>query len=134
MRKRILLSVIVLVISSSSLIGEDILKFLLSGQSATYSVYLVRHNYFVVYGLSLIVIFLIFYSRKNKLNMYLLGMFLVFWVLSLRTFAVVKNYDTTLVSGIAVIPLYNCEVVQGDSCDMVFDFFLEDKVKKAISD
>ncbi len=134
MKKRIILSFIILIISSSSLVSEDLVKFLLSGQSATYSVFLIRHSYIVVYGLSLIVIFLIFYLKKNKVNRYLLGMFLIFWILSLRTFAVVKNYDTTLVSGIGIVPICKCEVVQEDDCDIIFDFFLEDKVKKAISD
>lgn len=131
---RIFLSVIILLISSSSLVDGDLFKFLFSGQSSTYGVFLIRHNYLVVYGLALIVIFSLFYLRKNKLNKYLLGISLILWLLSLRTFAVVKNYDTTLVSGISIIPICKCEVVKEDSCDMIFDFFLEDKIKKAISD
>ncbi len=134
MKKKILLSVIILVISSTSLLGEDLIKFLLSGQSATYSVFLIRHNIFVGYLLSLLAIFLIFYLKKNKVIKYLLGIVLIIWVFSVRTIAVVKIYDTTLVYGIGIIPIYKCEVVQKDNCDIIFDIFLEEKVKKAVSD
>lgn len=134
MKKKILLSIIILAISSVSLVDEDFLKFLISGQSATYSAILIRHSYIVVYGISLIVIFLIFYIKKKFIK-YLLGIALVFWGLSLRTFVVVKSYNNTvLVSGFSFVPINKCEMIEEDVCDVKFSFFLKDKVKRAISE
>lgn len=122
-------------IASLSLIPEDFVKFMLSGQSATYSATLIRHSCIVVYGISLIVIFLIFYLKKNKFIKYLLGIALVFWGLSLRTFVVVKNYNNTvLVSGFTFVPINKCEIIEKDDCNVKFSLFLKDKVNKAISE
>ncbi len=130
---KILLSIIILAVSSASFVSEDFLKFLLLRESATYSAILIRHNYIIVYGIALIVIFLIFYLKKNQLIKYLLGIALTFWVLSLRTFVVVKNYNTVLVSGISFFPISKCELIEEDDCYVKFSFFLESKVEKNIS-
>lgn len=130
--KSILISVIVLGVASLSLISEDFSKFLLSGQSNTYSISLVRHSSVVVFAISLVVIFFIFFFKKNNVCKWLLGISIVVWVLSQRTYAIVKSQDTILISGFAVIPVNRCKLSSKGNCDVKFDFFLAKEVEKAI--
>ena len=134
-KTKVILGILILMIASLSLVPEDFVKFMLPGQSATYNATLIRHSCIIVYGISLIVIFLIFHLKKNSFIKYLLGIALVFWGLSLRTFVVVKNYNNTiLVSGFTFVPINKCEIIEEDDCDVNFSFFLKEKVKKAISE
>jgi len=131
--RNILISIIVLGVASLSLISEDFLKFLLAGQSDTNSILLVRHSSITVFTLSLIVILFIFLFNKRHLYKYLLGISLVFWVFSLRTFVVMKSHDIFLISGFSIFPIKKCEVSPKDRCFVKFDFLMKREVEKAIS-
>lgn len=132
--QKISIGILILIIASFSLIGEDFIKFLLSGQSATYNVYLVRHHYLLVIGIAFIALLSNFYYEKSKLYKYLLRVSLVLLILSLKTYAVVKSTNNTvLVSGFSFIPINKCEVTKIDNCDIGFGFFLEKKVRETMS-
>lgn len=131
--KYILISVIVLGVASLSLISEDFSKFLLSGQSNTYSITLIRQSSVVVFTMSFVVILFIFLFKKNNVYKYLLGISLVIWLLSQRTYAIVKNHDTILISGFAVIPVNRCKLSLKENCSVIFEFFMAKEVEKALN-
>lgn len=132
--KNILISVIVLGVASLSLINEDLSKFLLSGQSNTYDISLIRHNSVVVFAISLVVILFIFLFKKSNVYKCLLGISLVVWVLSQRTYAIMKERDITVISGFAVIRLDRCKLSPKDNYRVNFDFFMAKEVEKAIKE
>ncbi|MFN8260034.1 MAG: hypothetical protein U0X41_03745 [Chitinophagales bacterium] len=130
--KNILFSLLILIVASFSIIDEDLLKFLLSGQSGTYNVSLVRYNYMIVFVISLLAIFFLFHLKRNNIFKYLFGISLQLLFLSLRTFAIVNNHKTVLISGYAIFPISECEVTANDSCPVKFDFLIKDEIKRAI--
>lgn len=89
--KNIVISLIILGVASLSLIDEDTSIFLLSGQSNTYAFSLIRYSPIVVFSVSLVVMFGVFLFRKGTLYKYLLGISLVLWVLSNRTYAIAND-------------------------------------------
>lgn len=133
--KKTFLVIFVLLLILIGLINEDFVKFLLSGQSDTYNVILVRHNYSIIIGISIITVLSIFYYDKRKLIKYLMIFCLVFLVISLRTFAVIKKPNKIVViSGLSFIPLKKCEIKEHNDCGSFFDFFLNKKVDQIIED
>jgi len=130
--KKIFISVFVLGVSSLSLISEDFSKFLLSGQSNTYNISLIRHNSIVVFAIALVVILFIFLYKKRNVYKYLLGISLVVWVLSQRTYAIVENHDPILISGFSVFPVNRCKFFLKENCRVKFDYFLAKEVEDAI--
>jgi uncharacterized membrane protein len=130
--KNTLISITILAVASLSLISDDFLKFLLSGRSNTYDASLIRHSPITVFLMSFVVIFFVFLLKRKHIYKYLLGISLVFWMLSLSTFIVVKNHNTILISGFSLFPISSCEVFPKDKRTMKFYFFLGKEVEKAI--
>ena len=134
-KKKTVIGLIILLIASSCLINEDFAKFILSGQSGTYNVILVRHSFLTVLSISIMAMVFNLISERRKLFKYLLGTSILLLVISLKTFAIVKNSNNiTVVSGISIFPIYNCEVSNTGDCKMGFCFFLQDEVNKAVED
>ncbi len=134
-KKKIIIGLLILLIASFSFISEDFVKFLLSGQSGSYNVILVRHSFLIVLSISLIATLLNLISERRKIYKYLLGVSIVLLVMSLKTFAIVKNgKNTILVSGFSFFPIYKCEVIKKSDGEVVFCFFLKDEVENAIDD
>lgn len=132
--KSFILCLLVLLISSVNyVLDEDLLKLLLTGHSATYNVYFVKHNYSLVFGLSTMVIVFGFFSKKMKWAQYILGLSLVFWLLSLRTYAIIKDDNIIIVKGVTFVSISKCEVSSHDSnCVGMFDFFLKSELENII--
>ena len=126
---KISLSVIVLGIASLSLISEELSKFILLGKSSTYDGTLIRYSPLVVFTISFIVVFLIFLFKKSNLHKCLLGVFLLVWLLSQRTY-VVDTYEKKVISGFAIIPLYKNDT----SSKGIFklDFLMRKRVEEAV--
>lgn len=133
--KIIIFSLSILLISSLTyVVNEDILKFLYSGTSATYAVEFIYNKYWLVLGLSLIVILFRVLSEKKKWSKSLLIISLIVWVLSLRTYAIIGgSANTTIVQGISILPLSKSVIFKQNSIRAgKFDFFLRRKLIGAI--
>ncbi len=128
--KNILISFLILGVASSSLINEDFYKLLLSGQSNTYSMSLIKHNPIVIFAISLVVILFIFLFKKGLLYKYLLGISLVVWLLSQRTYVIVeKGQDAILVSGFAIVPFNKSKLSAKNNCSVNFYFFMNKEIE-----
>jgi hypothetical protein len=132
MIKKILISIVILGVASLSLVDEELTKFLLSGQSATYGVDLVRHSAIVVFTISLLVILFLLLFKKSNVYKCLLGISLLVWLLAQRTYAIVQNRDKILVSGFAVFPVCSTKLSVKDSCCVRIDLFMTGELEKAI--
>ncbi len=132
--KKVLISLIVLGVTSLSLISEDFSKFLLSGQSNTYDISLFRHNPVLIFTISLLVILFIFLYQRGKLYKWLLGVSMVIWILSQKTYAIVYSHDKVIISGFTVIPVSRCKLNLKENCKVKFDFFMPTKVEEAIKE
>lgn len=130
--KNIVISLIILGVASLSLIDEDTSIFLLSGQSNTYAFSLIRYSPIVVFSVSFVVMFGVFLFRKGTLYKYLLGISLVLWVLSNRTYAIANDHDTIVISGFAIIPVDKHSLSPKDNYNVIFDFFIAREVEKTI--
>jgi len=132
MTKKLLIIIVILGVASLSLVDEDLAKFVLSGQSATYGVDLVRHSAIVVFTISLVVILFLFLFKKGNVYKYLLGISLLVWLLAQRTYVIVQNRDKILVSGFAVFPVYSSSLSGKDTCSVRIDLFMAGEVEKGI--
>lgn len=132
--KYILICLIVIIISILNLDG-DLFKLVLTGHSATYGIIIIKHNYFLGIILSFIIVGIVVYSyfKKNRISTYLLIIFIVFWIISMKTYAVVNIQKPTIISGFAFIPLGSCELkADKNPCVGKYDFFLHDRLKTEI--
>jgi hypothetical protein len=128
-----ILIILILVTASFSLIREELLKFLISGHSATNNIIVVRHSYFVVFGISIIpVLCILFLGKKNWAS----SLFVMSWltlILSLRTFAIdTSQRHPLLISGISFFPISKCEITEMNRCNVSFTFFLGDKIDQVM--
>ncbi len=133
MKKAILIALIILT-ASFSLIEEDLLKFLISGHSATYSIIVVRHSSFFVFALSIIPIVCTFLLGKNRWSGILLFLSWMALILSLRTFAVDRSgTNPVLISGVTFFPISKCEMTETHRCKVRFAFFLGKKAESIMN-
>lgn len=131
-KKKIILGLLIVLLASFSFISEGFVKFILSGQSGSYNVILARHSFLIVIGIAMIAMLFNLILERRKIYKYLLGVSIVLLVISLKTFAIVKNSNhTILVSGFSFFPIYKCEMIKTGDSEVVFCFFLKDEVEKA---
>ena len=132
--KKLFLIILIMAIASFGLISEDLLKFLLSGHSATKGMILIRHNFLIVLAISFIAIGFTVFLERSRWNRYLLGVSLILLVLSLRTFVIdANNKNIILVSGFSIFQISKCEFSELDSCNVKFGVFLGSRVEKELN-
>ena len=130
---KFILILLICLIASLSLLSDDFVKFLLSGQSATVNVILIRHHYLFVFALALLPIFSIVYMRSTKSGWLCLFLSWVIFIFSLQSYALDKNAkDAVLISGIGIFPVQKCVLTESNNCASGFSFFLGDEVVQAI--
>ncbi|MER2996653.1 hypothetical protein [Pontibacter populi] len=123
---------VLLIASLPYIVNEDLIKFLYSGSSATYAVALIYNKYWLVIGLSFVVILFCVLSAGSKWSRYLFAISLIIWGLSLRSYAVIGGSSNTIVvQGMSIFPLYRSDVVKSNSVGK-FDFFLGEKLRNTL--
>lgn len=112
MKKKVVISILIILISSLNYItNEELYKLLLSGRSSTYSIILEKNNYALIIALLLIgVVFLI---KIKKYKIYCLILFSTIWILSLTTKAIDLERGKCI-HGILFVKVYESNLSTND--------------------
>lgn len=133
MKNRLIISILaVLICSSFHFLGEDLLKFLVTGNSATYNVIIVRHDLITVMILDVLLVLAIVYLRNSVLLVVAKYLLIIIWVISLR-FYVININENKISLNILLFPVINTELIHnGEVHNFSFDLLLFNKIKKNV--
>jgi hypothetical protein len=141
MRKRPLLTGLIVFLFSIIDYESDSVKFLFSGYSSTYDVVVIRHSPVLVVTFAILIVFFSMVEMRKPVTWakYAAITSLIFWIFLMRSAAYIDT-DERLVSGWSFIRLSDCKCSmasedrntrEGGGCRIDFDPVLNSKLKES---